>query len=79
MKAKLLLILGLTALTATAFAQQNPASERTYTRSQITKAIADARKIVTPNGVEDLLQVDIGGTKQWLSIRGRDRRNPRTS
>jgi pimeloyl-ACP methyl ester carboxylesterase len=76
MKAKLVLTLGVMALTATAFAQEKPAPERTYTRSQITKSIADARKIVTPNGVEDLLEVDIGGTKQWLSIRSRDRRNP---
>jgi pimeloyl-ACP methyl ester carboxylesterase len=78
MKVNLILTLGLTALTTTVLAQQAaaPAPERTYTRSQITKAIADARKIVTPYGVEDLLQVDIGGTKQWLSIRGRDRRHP---
>src|SRR5262245_11272007 len=61
----------LSALTTTVLAQDG-----TYTRSQITKSIADARKIVTPNGVEDLIQVDIAGTKQWLSIRGRDRRNP---
>src|SRR5689334_6258248 len=31
--------------------------ERTYTRSQITQSIADARKIVTPNGVEDLIAI----------------------
>jgi pimeloyl-ACP methyl ester carboxylesterase len=65
-------------LATNAFAQQAPAPspEPTYIRSQVTKSIADARKIVTPNGVEDLLQVDIGNTKQWLAIRGRDRRNP---
>jgi len=78
MRTKLGVTLSLIVLATSAFGQQAPAPspERTYTRSQITNAIADARKIVTPNGVEDLLQVDIGNTKQWLAIRGRDRRNP---
>ncbi|HTT03118.1 MAG TPA: alpha/beta hydrolase [Steroidobacteraceae bacterium] len=38
--------------------------------------IANARKILTPNGVELLEKVRIGGIDQWVSIRGRDRRNP---
>ena len=38
--------------------------------------IADARKIVTPNGVERLEKVRIGGIEQWVSIRGADKRNP---
>jgi pimeloyl-ACP methyl ester carboxylesterase len=45
-------------------------------RKEVTGIIADSRKIVSPNGVEELLEVPIDGTKQWLSIRGRDRRNP---
>jgi len=40
------------------------------------KIIAQSRKIVPPNGIETLIKVDINGTQQWLSIRGRDRRNP---
>lgn len=52
------------------------AAEPTYTRSQITKDIAEARRIVTRDGVEELLQIDVGGTKQWIAIRGRNRANP---
>ncbi len=45
-------------------------------RKEVTGIIADSRKIVSPNGVEELLAVPINGTRQWLSIRGADRRNP---
>jgi pimeloyl-ACP methyl ester carboxylesterase len=45
-------------------------------RREVTDIIAASRKIVSPNGVEELLPVQINGTTQWLSIRGRDRRNP---
>lgn len=38
--------------------------------------IGNARKILTPNGVERLEPVRIGGIDQWVSIRGRDTRNP---
>lgn len=45
-------------------------------RHEVTDIIATTRKVVSPNGVEELLPVPINGTTQWLSIRGRDRRNP---
>src|SRR5208283_2658400 len=45
-------------------------------RTEATTIIAEARKIVTPNGVERLEKVRIGGIDQWVSIRGTDRRNP---
>jgi pimeloyl-ACP methyl ester carboxylesterase len=45
-------------------------------RAEATAIIANARKIVTPNGVERLEKVRIGGLDQWVSIRGADRRNP---
>jgi proline iminopeptidase len=51
-------------------------SGRTFTRAEVTSIIRDARRIVSPNGVEELLEIPIGGTKQWISVRGRDRRNP---
>jgi pimeloyl-ACP methyl ester carboxylesterase len=38
--------------------------------------IAAARRIVTPNGIERLEKVRIGGIDQWVSVRGADRRNP---
>ncbi len=33
-------------------------------------------RIATPNGVDDALFVEIGGTPQWVTIRGQDRDNP---
>ena len=43
---------------------------------QAAAIIASARKILTPNGVERLQTVPLGGIDQWVSIRGRDTRNP---
>jgi proline iminopeptidase len=45
-------------------------------RAEAVKIIGDLRRIVTPNGVERLEKVHIGGIDQWVSIRGADRRNP---
>ena len=45
-------------------------------RAEATAIIASARKILTPNGVERLEKVRIGGIDQWVSVRGTDRRNP---
>jgi pimeloyl-ACP methyl ester carboxylesterase len=52
------------------------AKPATMTRAQVTAIIANSRRIVSPNGVEELVKVRINGIDQWLSIRGRDRRNP---
>jgi proline iminopeptidase len=38
--------------------------------------IRDARRILTPNGVELLEAVPIGGIQMWVSARGVDRKNP---
>lgn len=38
--------------------------------------IADIQKIVTPNGIDETLVLDIGGTRQVVNIRGADRANP---
>ncbi|HET9388517.1 MAG TPA: alpha/beta hydrolase [Steroidobacteraceae bacterium] len=43
---------------------------------QAAAIIAHARRILTPDGIERLEQVRIGGIDQWVSIRGRDKRNP---
>ena len=48
----------------------------TMSRTEVTGIIANSRRIVSPNGVEELVKVPIGGIDQWLSIRGKDRRNP---
>ncbi|MGA7825411.1 MAG: alpha/beta hydrolase [Steroidobacteraceae bacterium] len=58
-------------------AAHEPGSHQTeFSRAQVTGVIANARKIVSGKGVEELLEIEIGGTKQWISVRGRDRQNP---
>jgi pimeloyl-ACP methyl ester carboxylesterase len=63
------------------FAAADPAKQGTgesqgFGRAEVTSIIADARRIVSANGVEELLEIPVADTKQWISVRGRDRRNP---
>ncbi len=61
----------LSAAAASAAEPVKPAS-----RAEATAIIANARRILTPNGVERLEKIRIGGIEQWVSVRGTDRRNP---
>jgi len=45
-------------------------------RAEATQIVAELRRVVTPEGVQRLEKVRIGGIDQWVSIRGLDRRNP---
>lgn len=45
-------------------------------RSEAVSVIRELRRIVTPNGIERSQLVRIGGIDQYISIRGRDKRNP---
>jgi hypothetical protein len=45
-------------------------------RDEVVKTIADAREIVSPNGIEEGRAIAVNGTQQWISVRGRGRRNP---
>jgi proline iminopeptidase len=47
-----------------------------WSRDKVTGIIAAEEKIVSGNGVEELLEIPVGGTRQWISVRGRDRANP---
>ena len=69
---------GAAAGTAAAGAPTPDAGEaaRMLSRQEVTGILAQSRRIVSPNGIEELRKVRIGGIDQWLSIRGRDRRNP---
>jgi pimeloyl-ACP methyl ester carboxylesterase len=48
----------------------------TYHREDVAKVVADLRLIDTTRGIDELRAIDVGGIKQWISVRGRDRRNP---
>lgn len=54
----------------------SPPASKPFSRQKAAGIIANARKIVTPNGIERLQAVRIGGIEQWVSVRGMDRRNP---
>jgi pimeloyl-ACP methyl ester carboxylesterase len=62
--------------TLAAISTQAQSSAPQISSARPAAIIANARKIVTPNGVERLEKVRIGGIEQWVSIRGEDRRNP---
>lgn len=56
---------------------QTPSQGAAALNRQTAQAIVrDLRRIQQPRGVEELKAVEIGGVKQWISVRGRDRRNP---
>ena len=38
--------------------------------------LAEIGKVVSANGIDEAKAVEIGGIKQWITVRGRDRRNP---
>lgn len=57
-------------------AADDTAADKPFSRHEATSIIANARKIVTPNGIERLEAVRIGGIEQWVSVRGADKRNP---
>jgi len=48
----------------------------TFTQDKARKIIGDLQKVVSTNGIDQQMTVEIGGTKQWITIRGRDRNNP---
>lgn len=45
-------------------------------RRAVTEIIADSRRIVSDSGVQELKPLHMNGAVEWVSIRGRDRRNP---
>ena len=45
-------------------------------RTPVQKILRDVRRIPSPPGIEETRAVRIGGIDQWISVRGKDRRNP---
>ena len=71
--------LGVLVAVVSALADPVPQAEapiKPTSRAEATAIIADALRILTPEGVEKLEKVRIGGIEQWVSARGVDRRNP---
>lgn len=63
------------ALAAPAAAQTDP-PPHPRDRAEATEIVRGLRRIVTPNGIEEARTVRIGGIDQFVTIRGKDRRNP---
>ncbi|MEP7041987.1 MAG: alpha/beta hydrolase [Dokdonella sp.] len=47
-----------------------------FTRQSARDIIANSRKIVSGHGIETQLEIPVNGTRQWISVRGNDARNP---
>ncbi|WP_250627877.1 alpha/beta fold hydrolase [Pinirhizobacter soli] len=47
-----------------------------FTQQTARDIIAASHKVVSPHGVQELKTIDVNGTKQWISVRGNDTRNP---
>lgn len=71
---------GVSAATTSAGVSDTTASTQSkspsMSRDEVTRILDSNRKIVSPQGIDETLKVRIGGIDQWLSIRGKDRRNP---
>ena len=48
----------------------------TVSRDSIAARLRDLEGIHTPEGIEEIEQLDVNGSKQWISIRGLNRANP---
>lgn len=47
-----------------------------FTQDEARGIVGKLQKIVSPRGIDERTEVDIGGIKQWITVRGRDSRNP---
>jgi pimeloyl-ACP methyl ester carboxylesterase len=47
-----------------------------FTQDRARKIIGDLQRVVTKNGIDEQKKITLGGIKQWITIRGRDRDNP---
>lgn len=60
-------------LSSIGFAQITPMQ---YHRDSIANRIKDIQAIHTPEGINELVEVEVNGSKQWLSVRGINKSNP---
>ena len=52
------------------------ASPKPFTKDEARAIVGTLQKVVSPHGIDKQMQVPINGTKQWITIRGRDLDNP---
>jgi pimeloyl-ACP methyl ester carboxylesterase len=52
------------------------AAKPAFTQETARDIIATSRTIVSGHGIESSLAIDVDGTRQWISVRGNDARNP---
>ncbi len=64
------------AFAASPAAPQTPSPATTDPYASGRQIVADIEHIATPNGVDMLQTVRLGGIDQWISVRGADRDNP---
>src|ERR1700741_3836395 len=80
MRLQVLVLIALIALSGTgtpaSAVEPAPSGPKPFSRDAARAIVAQSRRIVSPNGGEELKQLRIGGIQQWISVRGNDRRNP---
>jgi pimeloyl-ACP methyl ester carboxylesterase len=64
------------ALVSGVHAAANPPASRTFGRQDARDIIAASRQMVSGHGIETQLAIPVNGTRQWISVRGNDARNP---
>ena len=69
-------LLSVSALPAQSVSTSNGPTSPALSRDTVAGYIASNQKVVTPQGIEENIPVPINGITQWITIRGRDRRNP---
>ncbi len=57
-------------------AATQPKDKSMMSRDQVTRILDSNRMIITSQGVDEKVRLHINGIDQWVSIRGKDRRNP---
>jgi proline iminopeptidase len=53
-----------------------PAYAAPLTGNEARKIVSELQKVVSPDGIDQQLEVAVGGTRQRITVRGRDRKNP---